>query len=106
MAEQGSYLMQIDCDTTRRLSINEKFFVDFGKSRAVPLERTKCDSRAATARRIFGSRGSQASESRRPTGQETKETLTAIVSWPMRLWSPCLRVPCGPGSHLQPNGLG
>jgi selenium-binding protein 1 len=32
MAEKGSYMMQIDCDTkSGGLSINEKFFVDFGK---------------------------------------------------------------------------
>ena len=32
MAKQGSYMMQIDCDTsTGGLSINENFFVDFGQ---------------------------------------------------------------------------
>ncbi len=32
MAEEGSYLLQIDCDTEKGgLKLNEKFFVDFGK---------------------------------------------------------------------------
>jgi selenium-binding protein 1 len=32
IAEQGSYLMQIDCDTERGgMKINEKFYVDFGR---------------------------------------------------------------------------
>jgi methanethiol oxidase len=31
IAKQGSYLLQLDCDTERGgLEVNEKFFVDFG----------------------------------------------------------------------------
>jgi selenium-binding protein 1 len=37
MAEQGSYMLQIDCDTDRGgLSINEGFYVDFGEEPAGP----------------------------------------------------------------------
>jgi selenium-binding protein 1 len=37
MAEQGSYMLQIDCDTDRGgLSINEDFYVDFGEEPAGP----------------------------------------------------------------------
>jgi selenium-binding protein 1 len=32
MAEQGSWLMQLDCDTDKGgLKLNDRFFVDFGK---------------------------------------------------------------------------
>lgn len=32
MAEQGSYMLQVDCDTARGgLAVNERFFIDFGQ---------------------------------------------------------------------------
>jgi methanethiol oxidase len=37
MAEEGSYLLQIDCDTEQGgMKINEEFYVDFGKEPAGP----------------------------------------------------------------------
>ncbi len=37
MAEEGSYLLQIDCDTEQGgMKINEDFYVDFGKEPAGP----------------------------------------------------------------------
>jgi methanethiol oxidase len=37
MAEEGSYLLQIDCDTEEGgMKINEDFYVDFGKEPAGP----------------------------------------------------------------------
>ena len=55
IAEQGSPLLQIDCDTERGgLKLNENFLVDFGASRTGRRGPTKSASCAATARRIFG----------------------------------------------------
>ena len=37
MAEQGSYMLQVDCDTDRGgLAINDDFYVDFGEEPAGP----------------------------------------------------------------------
>ncbi len=37
MAKQGSYLLQLDCETDRGvLKLNEKFFVDFGQEPGGP----------------------------------------------------------------------
>ena len=56
MAKQGSYLLQLDCDTERGgMKLNEKFFVDFGSEPDGPARPTRCAFPAAIARRIFGS---------------------------------------------------
>ena len=52
-AKQGSWLMQIDCDTEKGgLKVNEKFIINFNKEPNGPPVPMRCAIRVVTARRI------------------------------------------------------
>ena len=60
IAKQGSLMLQVDTDTDKGgLKLNDKFLVDFGKEPDGPARRTRCDSRPAIRRRIFGNKESE-----------------------------------------------
>ena len=56
IAKQGSYLLRVDCNTGRGgMTLNERFFVDFGKEPDGPARRTRSASPMAIRLRISGS---------------------------------------------------